>query len=128
MKRLEDCRKELIAKKVKELLDLSNDIEGTLFSFFQSAFETNRDLLMPIQKFLPYKKILASLTIAMVIATICALFHNRLNHVLIIETLGISLNDILIVLLIAFSIWPAKLIFDEFTYMKRIIKRFDGYS
>jgi hypothetical protein len=129
MKKLEAGRKALIAKRTKDLISSSSgDIEATIYAYLLRAFETDKDLLMPIQQFLPYKRISILLGTAMVVATVCAIFHGKLSLISVLRNPNVSLNGLLIITLVSLCILTAKWIYEEFSYMKRIIGRFDANS
>ena len=128
MKALEKGRRSAIARRVKELLNHRNDLENKIFEYLSTAYENDKDLLMPIRQFLPYKRIACFLAAAMIIATVCAILHSKLDIILFFGIPNISLNDALIVILIGLCILPARWIREEFSYTRRISQKFDNSS
>ena len=129
MKSLEKGREKLIQKTVEEIVKHS-DIQVTrkaVHNFLMDAYIEHKHLLMPIQKFLPYRRITWCLIAAMVLATICALFQERMIIISIFNNnyFSLSLNAALTTSIVIFCAFPAKWLFEEFRYMKHVISLFD---
>ena len=130
MKGLERGRKNVIQKTVKDLFVSGNlqVVKKDVHVFLADGYVKHKDLLMPIQQFLPYRKIKWCLGGAMFLATVCALFQEKMTLIHIINSpyFTLSVNDGMTSAIILLCSWPAKWLFDEFRYMQRIIKLFDG--
>jgi len=126
---LEQGRKNRLQKKVNDLFNPA-DIETAktkVLGFLDEGYADNNDLLMPIQKFLPYPRIMWFLSFAWLFATISALFHAKLSNIYVVNSqmFSLSVDDLVISVMVFLCALPSKWLYDEFRYMKRIINLFD---
>lgn len=130
MKSLENGRKRLLKKLINDLFGSGklDDARAAVHKLLHDGYMANKDLLMPIQKFLPYSRIRWFLGLAMLFATISALFHATLSKIYIVnlQMFSVSANDIVITVMLGLCALPSWWLYDEFRYMKRIIDLFDN--
>ncbi len=130
MKGLENGRKQLLKKLIDELFDSGklDEARAAVHKLLHDDYMANKDLLMPIQKFLPYPRIKWFLGLAMLFATISALFHATLSKTYIVnlQMFSVSANDIVITVVLGLCALPSWWLYDEFRYMRRIIDLFDN--
>ena len=131
MKGLENGRKHLLKKLIDDLFGSGNldDARAAVHKLLHEGYMANKDLLMPIKKFLPYRRIIRWLIAATSVATLCALFQKQLAQVIItVWILDFSINDLLTATIVFLCAMPTKLIWEEFRYMQRIISLFDSHD
>lgn len=130
MKSLEKGRKKLLEKMLVDFFKAGaiEPAKAEVRAFLNDAYVKHKDLLMPIRMFLPYRRIAWCLAIAIVLATVCALWGSYFKefHLINQPKFSFSVNDLLTAAIVFLSALPTKWMFDEFRYMRRIIDLFDG--
>ena len=127
MKSLEYGRLRKLDALVEELFDGNNTESAKIGvrDFLETAFEDRKDVLMPVKKFTPYKRILQWLTGAFLIAAICALFQDNMQALTIGTKPDVSALTALNTALVFLCALPAKWLWEEFRYMQRVIKKLE---
>jgi hypothetical protein len=132
MKALEKGRKNRLQKVIHELFN-QNDLKvahDKVYKFLDDGYSNHKDILMPIRKFRPYRKIAFCIVGAFFFATISALLQIQLQAIYIIKSasFSLSINDFAIYSMIFLCALPSRWLYIEFRYMQRIINLFDDHN
>lgn len=132
IRKLEKGRMKCLQQIVSDLF-ISEDHGATksnMYKFLADSFSTHKDVLMPIQKLQPYRKVGWYILCALVTATISALFEVKLQGWYIVNVVGfsISANEAITATMVFLCTLASRKLHDEFQYMRRIINLFDTHD
>lgn len=130
--------KKLEKGRMKRLKQIVNDLfvseevitaKNHVHKFFTDNYVTHKDVLMPIQKLQPYRKVGWCIVGALIAATLAALFEAKLQESNVnVVGFSISANDAITALIIFLCALASRWLYDEFWYMRRIINLFDNHD